>query len=95
MSGKRIHRLVLASAILMSGPFIGKANNGLPRHHFRFSRNIFMKPLLDSVPAQNPVIKEVPKSRKQIKPVAIPAVKPIKPLPIIKPKIIKPIIKVH
>jgi hypothetical protein len=95
MSGTRIQRLFLVTVILMAGPFIGKGNDGLPHHHFKFSQNIFIKSFLDSVPDQTQVIKEVPKSRKQAKPVAIPAVKPIKPLPIIKPKIIKPVIKVH
>jgi hypothetical protein len=43
-----------------------------------------------------PVIKEVPKARKQIKPIAVPpAVVPVKPPVIIKPKIVIKKIGVH
>lgn len=35
------------------------------------------------------IIKEVPKSRRKIKPIAVPAPLPVKPIKIIKPKIIK------
>ncbi len=40
------------------------------------------------------IIKEVPKARRQIKPVAIPSVIPLKPIKIIKPQIIRNTIKV-
>jgi hypothetical protein len=42
-----------------------------------------------------PTIKEVPKSRKQIKPIAIPAAAQIKPIQVIKPKIVKPTIRIR
>ena len=42
-----------------------------------------------------PTIKEVPKSRKQIKPIAIPAAAQIKPIQVIKPKIVKPGIRIR
>lgn len=35
------------------------------------------------------IIKEVPKSRRKIKPIAVPAPLPVKPIKIIKPKIIR------
>lgn len=38
------------------------------------------------------VIKEVPKSRRKLKPIAIPAPVPVKPIKIIKPKIIRRVI---
>lgn len=38
------------------------------------------------------VIKEVPKSRRKMKPIAVPAPVPIKPIRIIKPKIIRKVI---
>ncbi len=64
--------------------------------------------ICDSVPQTKPapentadnkqpaVIKEVPKSKKQVAPVSIsPAVKTVKPIKVIKPKIIKPTIKIN
>jgi hypothetical protein len=59
-------------------------------------------PLTDTIPAQtNPgkvqeevkapdIIKEVPKSRRQIKPVPVPTPIPVKPIKVIKPKVIRP-----
>jgi hypothetical protein len=45
---------------------------------------------------QTTVIKEVPKSKKQVVPIIVsPAVKTIKPIKVIKPKIIKPTIKIN
>ncbi|WP_074242123.1 hypothetical protein [Chitinophaga niabensis] len=38
------------------------------------------------------VIKEVPKSRRKMKPIAVPAPIPVKPIRIIKPKIIRKVI---
>ncbi|WP_295124741.1 hypothetical protein [uncultured Chitinophaga sp.] len=35
------------------------------------------------------IIKEVPKSRRKVKPIAVPAPIPVKPLKVIKPKVIK------
>lgn len=36
------------------------------------------------------IIKEVPKSRRQVKPLPVPAPIPVKPIKVIKPKVIKP-----
>lgn len=59
-------------------------------------------PVADTIPAQAKpgevqeevkapeMIKEVPKSRKQIKPVPVPAPIPVKPIKVIKPKVIRP-----
>jgi hypothetical protein len=44
---------------------------------------------------QEEPIKEVPKSRKQTAPIAVPAIVTAKPIKIVKPKIIKPIIKIN
>ena len=75
-------------------------NDGKPsRLHFLYAKEILLAS--DTVPAIKRIpearadstasmIKEVPKARKQIAPVAI-SVQPIK---IVKPKIIKPVIKI-
>jgi hypothetical protein len=44
---------------------------------------------------QTTIIKEVPKAKKQTVPISVPAVKTIKPIKVIKPKIIKPTIKIN
>jgi hypothetical protein len=41
------------------------------------------------------IIKEVPKSKKKFAPVAVPVSVTVKPLKIVTPKIIKPVIKIH
>ena len=54
--------------------------------------------ICDSLPEnkQPAVIKEVPKSKKQAAPISVsPNVKTIKPIKVIKPKIIKPTIKIN
>jgi len=56
------------------------------------------KKVTDQSPVDKPVetiIKEVPKSRKQIKPIAVTNGLIVKPVRVIKPKIIKPVIKIH
>lgn len=40
-------------------------------------------------------IKEVPKAKKQVAPVAVPVQVKVKPIKIIKPKIIRPVIKIN
>ena len=59
-------------------------------------------PVADTIPAQAKpgevqeevkapeIIKEVPKSRRQIKPVPVPTPIPVKPIKVIKPKVIRP-----
>ena|ERR1700688_531657 len=54
--------------------------------------------ICDSLPQnkQPDVIKEVPKSKKQVVPISVPpTVKTIKPIKVIRPKIIKPTIKIN
>lgn len=81
-------------------PFTGQANDGSSKG-FRNLPGIYKtRTALDTIPdtkkpAENTPaqtkrgkIKEVPKSRRQVKPVPLPSV-PVKPLKIIKPKIIK------
>lgn len=81
-------------------------NDTAPKKYLLFSHEIIIRSLSDSVPINNKsteeitnkdqvVIKEVPKSHKQIKPIAMPAVTSIKPLQLIKPKIITPVIRIH
>jgi hypothetical protein len=87
-------------------PLISMGNDGGPYHRFRLSHDIILQALNDSVPDnkkgpeenqkdQAQQIKEVPKSHKQLKPVAVPTVTTIKPMQIVKPKIIKPVIKIR
>ena len=87
-------------------PLISMGNNTAPKQYLLFSHKIIIRSLGDSVPVNNKnteeitnkdqaVIKGVPKSHKQIKPIAMPAVTSIKPLQLIKPKIITPVIRIH
>ena len=82
------------------------ANGKPPKKYLVFNHEIIIRSMGDSVPTNNKnteeitnkdqaVIKEVPKSHKQIKPIAMPAVTSIKPLQLIKPKIITPVIRIH
>lgn len=91
---------------------VTRAGAGKPEQTFRFFGVNIEKMMIDSVPAnhapapenKDAVIKEVPKARKQIKPLDLektPVVRTIvKPIikPVIKPVIrpvIKPIIRIH
>ncbi|HEV3222074.1 MAG TPA: hypothetical protein VGZ90_04310 [Puia sp.] len=107
MTGNHINRYFLVIALFTIRPLVSIGNNGVPHHQFQMRSEIILQALIDSLPEnktspdensgkdQIKVIKEVPKSHKQIKPIAVPAVTPIQPLKIIKPKIIKPIIRIH
>jgi hypothetical protein len=81
-------------------------SNGVNR--FRHMPGVYsMKMVLDTIPAAIPdtkkpvetipetvkpeIIKEVPKSRRQVKPITLPTI-PVKPIKVIKPKIIKRVI---
>jgi hypothetical protein len=92
--------------LLMIRPLISVGNDGRPHHRFHLSHDVILQALNDSLPdnKKNPeenqkeqaqLIKEVPKSHKQLKPIAVPSVTRIKPMQIVKPKIIKPVIKIH
>lgn len=79
------------------------SHNGTPKPFHAFACTTVVTAVADTVPASRPaentpakpveeIIKEVPKARKQTVPV--PVVVQVKPIPVIKPKIIKPVIKV-
>ena len=106
MTGNLVVKSFLVLALLTIGPLISRGNDGTPYHRFHMSRQIILQALSDSVPDkknspeqnkkdQTQLIKEVPKSHKQLKPTAVPAVTTIKPIQIIKPKIIKTVIRIH
>jgi hypothetical protein len=85
------------------------ANKGKPMQVSILKKDIeTVASICDSLPAektvpentaenkQTTVIKEVPKSKKQTAPISVtPAVKTVKPIKVIKPKIIKPTIKIN
>ncbi len=84
------------------------ANDGHPKDLVRMaSCKQLMSVLNDSVPdvkkipdtkagvdSNGSVIKEVPKSKKQVAPIAVPASVKVKPIKVVKPKIITPVIKI-
>lgn len=95
-----IQRLIfIVLLFIFSRPLTGQANDGSSKG-FRNLPGIYTRTASDTIPdtkkpeentpaETKPVkIKEVPKSRRQVKPVPLPSV-PVKPLKIIKPKIIK------
>jgi hypothetical protein len=106
MKGRAAYRFLWVLLLFSAGPITALANHGTPFHHFNFNGS-FARSLSDSIPAnkkdskqnenQDPAsaVKEVPKARKQIKPMAVPATTTIKPVQIIKPKIIKPVVRIH
>lgn len=85
-------------------PQLVSANDGKPVLHFTISSFVSQRSQTDTLPPKNEsldnadnkpadeIIKAVPKARKQVVP--IPVLVQVKPPVIIKPKIIKPIIKV-
>ena len=85
-------------------PLLTKANDGKPVLHFNKNYSITLPCLSDTLPPKvksldidnnqpvEEIIKAVPKARKQAVP--IPVTLQVKPVIIVKPKIIKPIIKV-
>jgi hypothetical protein len=92
-------KILPISLILLSAQVKSLAGTGNPYPCFHFMNMAQMSGVLcDSVPdsRQSPQIKEVPKSRKQEKPVALtPTPVTVKPIRVIKPKIIKPVIKIN
>ncbi len=99
-------RFTLLGLFFAAGPMVAAAKPADPAPVSQFHFEGMHRPLADTVPKSNTgntettdqkevlPIKEVPKSKKQVKPVAIP-VTGIKPVQVIKPKIIKPIIKLN
>lgn len=106
MKGRAAYRFLWVLILFTAGPLKGLANHGKPFHQFCIDGS-FARSLSDSIPAnkkdskqnenQDPAstVKEVPKARKQIKPMAVPATTTIKPVQIIKPKIIKPVVRIR
>jgi hypothetical protein len=96
----------LILALFVIHPLAGRASDGHPYKHVHLIRNAALRSFCDTLPDSRKVteepgnkskpdmVKEVPKSRKQIKPIAIPAITPAKPIQIIKPKILKPNIRI-
>lgn len=100
---KKIFALLVGTVFLVVRPVHGFAGDGKPAHDMKFSYSVRVS-LLDSLPSNTTktdnatdkppenIIKEVPKSRKQQVPV--PVTVQVKPIKIVKPKIIKPVVKV-
>lgn len=103
---QRLYRLGWVALFLAASPLLAAARPADPKPVGTFHFEVMTRPLADTVPKSNTgntetaaqkeiePIKEVPKSKKQVKPVAIP-VTGIKPVQVIKPKIIKPLIKLN
>ena len=100
-------RLSLIGLVFIIRPLAGRGNDGKPSPHFYVNREMMTRSVMDTLPDNKKIapenaetkpaellIKEVPKSRKQVKPIAVP-ITGIKPVQVIKPKIIKPIIKIN
>lgn len=99
-------RFILPALFFAAGPMSAAAKPADPAPISQFPFEGMRRHLADTLPKSNTgttetpeqkevlPIKEVPKSKKQVKPVAIP-VTGIKPVQVIKPKIIKPIIKLN
>lgn len=106
MPGKSIVRFVLISCLFITGPLVMFAGDAKPQPHFYLNTNI-IRSINDTLPdikktipentdkKPEDIIKEVPKARKQVKPIAIQTTTVIRPVKIIKPKIIKPSIKIN
>ncbi|NLR57027.1 hypothetical protein HGH93_02875 [Chitinophaga polysaccharea] len=93
---------VLLFAIALLRPFEGYGHDKAISEKAPFTR--YLLPVADSVPLTNhpadkpaekpvdpsslPVIKEVPKTRRMVKPMALPSPLPVQPIKIIKPKIV-------
>jgi len=109
MSGNFVSRFFLIGSVFMILSMAGMGNDGKPYTRFRLNQDM-VRFFYDSIPdnktdnkkvlednadkKQVDLIKEVPKSRKQVKPIAVPVAVSIKPVQVIKPKIIKPIVKI-
>lgn len=109
MSGNFVSRFSLIGSVLMILSMAGMGNDGKPCARFHVNQDM-VRFFYDSLPdnktdnkkvagenedkKQVDLIKEVPKSRKQVKPIAVPVPVNIKPVQVIKPKIIKPIVKI-
>ncbi len=102
-------RRFILSCLLAALLSKGYAKDGNPASRVQIDR--FVQPAsitIDTVPelkkipetktdsvSKSSAIKEVPKSKKQTAPVAVPVKVNVKPIKIVKPKIIKPVIKIN
>lgn len=103
MKAVKIFGCFTGLVLLMIFPLFTKANDGRPVSKFIINYSILLPNQLDTLPSKvkgldnatdkpvEEIIKTIPKARKQSIP--IPVNLRIKPVIIIKPKIIKPIIK--
>ena len=104
MNSLKSFKCFIGLFFIINIPQFVSASDGKPVIHFTISTFISQRPQIDTVPSKvkslddadnkpvEEIIKAVPKARKQVVP--IPVSLQIRPLIIIKPKIIKPIIKV-
>ncbi|MEO6316202.1 MAG: hypothetical protein ABIU63_09650 [Chitinophagaceae bacterium] len=103
MNIARIGRFLLAMAFVMTSPLFSRAGEVSQVRDFILDRAILL-PLLDTLPPAEKagtekddkpataLVKEVPKARKQAAP--LPVKIQVKPIQVIKPKIIKPVIRI-
>jgi len=94
-----IYQLFIFFVLLIVKPATGFAREGMPSDTVPVVKKsgpeqpdvkkVTEQPL-DTKPLD--IIKEVPKSRRKLKPIAVPAPIPVKPIKIIKPKIIRRVI---
>ena len=108
ISGNWSFKILLLGSVLLTAE-ASLADTGKPKLVSILKKNVeTVGSMCDSVPQNKPVqentadvkqpavIKEVPKSKKQAVPISVPTtVKTIKPIKVIKPKIIKPVIKIN
>ena len=98
VSGNWFFKILLLGSVLLAAE-ASLADKGKPMLVSILKKDIeTVGSICDSLPQnkQPDVIKEVPKSKKQTVPISVsPGVKVIKPIKVIKPKIIKPTIKIN
>jgi hypothetical protein len=106
MARNPIIQFFLAILLFAFYPLLSRANTGKPYAHSGFVYSPVFPSGPDTLPlnkkimeeksdtSRAEVIKEVPKSRKQERPIPINGVPAIIPIKIIPPKIIKPVIRV-
>ena len=108
MGTQTLYKYFFTGCFFLVVSITGLANGNKPHPLTPAFRNMAVVSAADTIPSPEKknaeektesktedVIKEVPKSRKQAKPIAVTTALPVKPV-VIKPKIvIKPIIKLH
>ena len=106
MARNYIIQIFLGMVVFTIHPLLSRGNCGKPHVHSSFLYDPVFQSGSDTLPqnkkitdektdtAKAEIIKEVPKSRKQERPMPLTGIPAIKPIKIIKPKIIKPVIRV-